>query len=66
MKIIFNDMVGARNPVEESRKQLLEAKRKIYAKIRAQLAKERPLTGVCPRTQRTTCYDYSHLVRTCP
>jgi hypothetical protein len=65
MKIIIaNEVVGARNPPEDSRKQLLEAKRKIYEKIRAQLAKERPITAVCPRMQRLKPYEYGYPTRT--
>jgi hypothetical protein len=63
MKIIANDTVGAGNPLEDSRKRLLEAKRKIYEKIRARLAKERPVAGACPRTQTTKPYEYGNLLR---
>jgi hypothetical protein len=60
MRIITNEMVGA----ESSRKRLLEAKRTIYEKIRAQLAKERPVEAVCPRMQRTKAYEHGYLTRT--
>lgn len=66
MNIINDEMVGAGNAMEDARKRLLEAKRKIYIRIRARLAKERPTKGVSSKTQRIKCYDYSHLVRTCP
>lgn len=64
MQMIAHKIVGAGDAMEESRKRLLEAKRSIYLKIRARLAKERPETAVCSQTQRRKCYDYSHLVRT--
>jgi len=66
MKIVANEIVGAGNPLEDSRKRLLEAKRKIYEKIRAALAKERPVPGVCPRTQRNEPYEYGNLGRNYP
>ena len=59
MTINANEIVGAGNPPEDSRKRLLEAKRKIYEKIRARLAEERPVEGVYPRTQRP--YEYNYL-----
>jgi len=64
MRIIANETVGAGNPSEDSRKRLLEAKRQIYEKIRAQLATERPITGTCPRTQRNKLhYEYGYVAR---
>jgi hypothetical protein len=65
MKIVANELVGAGNPLEDSRKRLLEAKRKIYEKIRAQLAKERPVEAACSRTQRTKPYEYDYILRNC-
>jgi hypothetical protein len=62
MRIIANETVGAGNPVEDSRKRLLETKRQIYEKIRAQIAKERYIEGVCPRTKRTKPYESSYTV----
>jgi hypothetical protein len=62
MRIIANETVGAGNPVEDSRRRLLEAKRQIYEKIRARLAEERQMEGACPRTQRTKPYENSYTV----
>jgi hypothetical protein len=63
MNIVANETVGAGNPLEDSRKRLLEAKRKIYEKIRAQLAKERPVQAACPRTQKNQPYEYGYIFR---
>ena len=63
MRIIANEMVGAGNPSEDSRKRLLEVKREIYEMIRVRLSKERPVEGACPRTQRTKPYEYRYILR---
>ena len=66
MKSIANEIMGTGSPLEDSRKRLLEAKRKIYLKICAQLAKERLVVeGACPRTRRNKPYEYGYHLREC-